>query len=190
MARIMETVIGITGASGVIYGIELLRNLEGTKHLIISGSGEKIIPHEVNLSLEKVKALADFYYPNDSIGEGIASGSASFDAMVICPCTTNSLSKIACGIADNLMTRAASVAIKEKRQLILVPRETPLSPIVLENMHKLSLIEKVTMLPAMPAFYPKPTTIAEQINFIVGRILDSLGQEHNLYKRWDGKMDG
>ena len=185
----METVIGITGASGVVYGIELLRNLEGTRHLIISDSGERIIPHEAEMSVDEVKALADFYYPNDSIGEGIASGSARFDAMVICPCTMNTLSKIACGIADNLMTRAASVALKEKRKLVLVPRETPLSPIILENMHRLSLIEGVTILPAMPAFYPKPKTIQEQVNFIVGRVLDILGQHHELYKRWEGEMD-
>lgn len=182
----MSTVIGITGASGAIYGIRLLESIKGKKYLIISENGKKIIEHETRYSVKEMKKLAH-YYENDNLSADISSGSFKFDTMVIVPCSMNTLSKIAHGIEDNLITRVASVCIKEKRKLIIVPREMPLSQIHLENMARLAQ-NKVVILPAMPAFYHKPNKIDDLVNFVVGRILDILEMEHKLYRRWSGDL--
>ncbi len=177
----MRVVIGITGASGAVVGIKLLQNLNAEKYLIISENAKKIIEYETPYSLDYVKSLATRVYDNSSMNEDIASGTTKFDALVIAPCSTSTLSKIASGIADNLITRVASVALKEGRKIVLVPRETPLSAIVLENMLKLSRLG-VVILPPVPAFYLRPKNIEDVVNYIVGKILDSLGFEHGLYK--------
>ena len=177
----MRIVVAITGASGAILGIRLLQSLKGEEtYLIISENAEKIIRYETDYDLEEIKGMVSRVYLNENMEADIASGTTKFDSFVIAPCSTSTLSKIACGIADNLITRVASVALKEGRKIILVPRETPLNPIVLENMLKLSKLG-VKIIPPVPAFYLRPKKIEDVVNYIVGKILDSLGVEHNLY---------
>jgi 4-hydroxy-3-polyprenylbenzoate decarboxylase len=180
----MKIVIGISGASGAVYSMALLKNLEDEEtHLIISDNAKKLIEHELGVSVNEVKDLANNYYENSDLSASISSGSVKFDAMVIIPCSTSTLSKIAVGITDNLITRAADVCLKEHRKLVLVPRETPLNSIHIENMAKLSRLG-VVILPAMPAFYSKPETIEDLVNFITGKVLDALGIVNDLYPRW------
>jgi 4-hydroxy-3-polyprenylbenzoate decarboxylase len=179
-------VIGITGASGVAIGLRLVEALSAEKHLIISEEAKRLIEIETGLADEEAEANADFVYDNSDMGSGLASGSYRYDAMVIAPCSMSTLSKISAGIADNLITRAAAVCLKEHRTLVLVPRETPISTIHLKNMAALSELG-VFILPACPAFYPRPEKMEDAIDFIVGRILDVLGIENDLYERWGGK---
>ncbi len=179
----MKIVIGITGASGVIYGVRFLENLKEEKYLIVSENAKKIMEYETEYKIKDVEKLAEHYYENNDLFPDISSGSFMFDAMVIVPCSMSTLSKIANGISDNLITRTASVCLKEKRKLIIVPRETPVSTIHLQNMAKLSENGAI-ILPAMPGFYPKPANVDDMINFVVGKIMDSLGIENKLYKRW------
>jgi len=185
---IKRIVIGITGASGVAIGLRLLEVLRAEKHLIISDEAARLIEIETGLSLEDSEANADFVYDNSELGSVLASGSFGYDAMVIAPCSMSTLSKINAGISDNLITRAAAVCLKEHRTLVLVPRETPMSTIHLRNMADLSQLG-VFILPACPAFYPRPESINDMIDFVVGRIADVLGIENDLYERWSGKAD-
>lgn len=179
----MKIVIGVTGASGIIYGVRLLENLKEEKYLIVSENAKKIMEYETEYKIKDLKKLAEHYYENPDLFPEISSGSFHFDAMVIVPCSMSTLSKIANGMGDNLITRTAAVCLKEKRKLILVPRETPLSTIHLQNMAKLSE-NNVIILPAMPGFYPKPERIDDIVNFVVGKIMDCLGIKNILYKRW------
>lgn len=181
----MKVIVGITGASGVIYGVSLLDHLRKRVEvsLIVSENAKKIIGYEVGKNAIEIKKLAKYAYENDDLFAPIASGSMKFDAMVIAPCSMSTLSKIAWGISDNLITRVASVCLKERRKLIIVPRETPLSTVHLENMMKLSAAGAL-ILPAMPAFYPKPKNVDDVVNFVVGKILDALEIDHNIYRRW------
>jgi 4-hydroxy-3-polyprenylbenzoate decarboxylase len=179
----MEGILAITGASGVIYGIKLLENLKGKVHLVVSEGAKKIIKDETTYNLDKLNKYAYKSYNNIEMDAPIASGSYPFDYMIICPATVSTISKIAIGIQDNLITRAAAVSLKEKRKLVIVPRETPLTSINLKSMAALS-DEGAIILPAMPAFYHKPKSIDEITNFVVGRILDQVGVENNLFKRW------
>ena len=181
-------VVAITGASGVAIGLRLLEVLTKEKHLIISEEAKELIEIETGLGEEEAEANADFVYANTDLGSSLSSGSFKFDAMVIAPCSMSTLSKISAGISDNLVTRAAAVCLKEHRTLVLVPRETPLSAIHLRNMAELAQLG-VFILPACPAFYPKPEKIEDMIDFIVGRILDVLGVENNLYERWTGTKE-
>lgn len=180
----MRIVIAITGASGIDYAVTLLKELKGEKHLIISSHGKKLIEIESTLSKKEIESLADKVYEDDDLEASIASGSTSFDAMCIVPCSMSTLSKIACGIADTLITRTASVSLKERRRLLLVPRETPLTKIHIDNMSRLSGAGAI-ILPAMPAFYTKPKEIRDMVNFIVGKILESLRLNHDLYEGWN-----
>ena len=180
----MKYVVAITGASGCMYGIRLLQNLPGEKILVISKMAERIIPQETGMSVEDVRKLADIVYEDDDLFASIASGSYRFDAMIVAPCSTSSLAKISNGLADTLITRAAAVALKESRKLILVVRETPKSAIVLENELRLARCG-VCILDANPGFYSKPKTVDDVIDFIVGRCLDQLGIDHELYKKWE-----
>lgn len=185
IARIcfMEGIVAITGASGVIYGIKLLENIGGKVHLIISEGAKKIISDETNYEISTLNKYAYKVYKNNEMEAGIASGSYLFDYMIICPATISTISKIATGIQDNLITRAAAVSLKEKRKLVIVPRETPLTSINLRGLATLSE-EGAIILPAMPAFYHKPKNIDDVINFVVGRILDQVDIKNNLFKRW------
>jgi 4-hydroxy-3-polyprenylbenzoate decarboxylase len=178
----MKTVVGISGASGVIYGVRLLEVLKGEKLLVVSEHGWEIMREETEYTKDDILKLAHIY-KNDDFYSPLASGSFLFDSLVICPCSVSTMSKIAVGIQDTLMTRLASVALKEKRKCILVVRETPLSTIALENMARLSS-HGATILPAMPAFYHHPTHVSDMVDFVVGKILDSLGVENELFERW------
>ncbi|HNV94115.1 MAG: aromatic acid decarboxylase [Candidatus Methanofastidiosum methylothiophilum] len=179
----MEGILAITGASGVIYGIKLLENIGGNVHLIISESAKKIISDETNYEIDTLSKYAYKVYKNNEMEAAIASGSYLFDYMIICPATISTISKITTGIQDNLITRAAAVSLKEKRKLIIVPRETPLTSINLRSLATLSE-EGAIILPAMPAFYHNPKNIDDIINFVVGRILDQVNVKNNLFKRW------
>lgn len=182
----MKVLVSITGASGGIYGIRLLEELKKNNvevHLVVSDGGKKIIEHETRYTVEDLKKKADFYYENNDLLAGPASGSFILDAMVVCPCSMKTLSAIANGYSDTLTSRAASCCLKEERKLVLVVRETPLDLPGIKNMEKAKLAG-ATILPATPGFYHKPKTIDDLVDFVVGKILDQLGIEHSLFKRW------
>ena len=182
----MKLIIAITGASGVIYGkrlLEVLRNKNVDIHLVISQAAERIIAHELGTTKKNLEKLANHVYEVDDWSSPIVSGSFKTDGMVIVPCSMKTLAGIANGFAENVILRAADVMLKEKRRLIIVPRETPLNIIHLRNMLNLAK-QGVHIVPAMPAYYHKPKTIEEIIDFVVGRVLDVLGIEHNLYRSW------
>lgn len=184
----MRIVVGISGATGIIYGVRLLEALKelGVEtHLIMSHWAIENLTLETDYSLAHVLALADRYYDNAELGATVASGSFKTDGMVIIPCSMKSLAAIAVGYSENLLHRAADVMIKEGRRLIIAPRETPLSTIHLENMLKLAKIGVVIM-PPMPAFYHKPQSISDLINHHTGRILNRLNLDNNLVKPWEG----
>ncbi len=182
----MEFVVGISGASGVGYGIRLLQVLQGSViHLVITDSARKIIEVETNFSPEDVEDLADHVYAEDDFTAPIASGSYRFDAMVIIPCSMKTLAGVASGMSDNLIGRSAEICLKDRRKLVMVPRETPLSLIQLRNMVSVTEAGAV-VLPACPAFYSRPQNLEDLIDVLVGRVLDSIGVENNLYPRWKG----
>jgi 4-hydroxy-3-polyprenylbenzoate decarboxylase len=171
----MRLIIAITGASGVTLGKRFIEALPEKieKYLIVSENAKVVFHEEEHLTLLE----------NDNIAAPVASGSFQCDAMIIVPTSMNTLAKIACGISDNLTTRAASVQIKEQRKLLLAPREMPFSPIALENMLKLSRIG-VIIAPPIPGYYAQVQTLEEMENFIIGKWFDLLGIEHKLFKRW------
>lgn len=190
-------VFGITGASGAPYAVRLLQQLVAAEQpvsLIVSSHGLRLLETETTIkSLDDLRAAVgskgwDTYvktYANEDRGAPPASGSALSAGMVICPCSMGTLSAISTGASRSLIERAADVALKERRKLVLVPRETPLSAIHLQNMLRLSRAGAV-VLPAAPAFYHRPEKIDDMVDFIVARVLDQLGVAHNLGKRWDG----
>ncbi len=195
-----KIVLAITGASGVVYGLKLgkeLLNSGARLTILISATGFQVIREETGLDLrgesgDVQQALEAHlrpdpgqldYFSEDDFFAPVASGSSAPDAMVICPCSMGTLSRIACGNSRTLLERCADVMIKERRPLTLVPRETPLSEIHLENMLKLARLG-VRIVPAMPAFYQRPESMDDLVNFVVGKVLDSLGIENRLYKRW------
>jgi len=186
MAREMKKfIVTVTGASGMPYVAMLLKELKETGariHFVASSNGIKILEHETGMTMEDVAGLVYKVYDNDDLSPSIASGGVHFDGMVIVPCSMNTLAKTAVGVEDKLITRLAAVALKERRKLIMVPRETPLSDIHLDAMAKLSRTG-VVMMPAMPGFYNKPDSIGEMVAFMVARILDHLGVEHE-HPRW------
>ncbi len=204
-------VLAITGASGAIYGLRLTEELlrSGTRvTLLISRCGFMVLREECGLDWEGTnpeevaekawdyfaaaismgRDETDFdpaidYYADDDFLAPVASGSSAPDAMVVAPCSMGSLARIAAGLSGTLLERSADCMLKEGRPLVLVPRETPLSAIHLENMLKLARLG-VRIVPAMPGFYGKPETMDDLVNFLVGKVLDQLGVEHNLYKKW------
>ncbi len=190
-----KIIVALTGASGSIYFIRLLETLikdDICIHIIASKHGEQVLKYETNIDLikqvEKWKTINKHIHleNNDNLFSSIASGSYGCDKMIIIPCSMSTLSEIACGITKTLLTRSADVMLKERKKLIIVPRETPISSIHLENMLKLSNLG-VTILPAMPGFYNHPQSIDDIINFVVGKALDSLGIRNDIYTRWEGK---
>jgi len=184
----LRLVVAVTGASGVVYGKRLLEVLYEKKietHLIISKAAEKVIKHELGVSRKDFEKLATRVYDVDDLTGPLMSGSYRTDGMVIVPCTMKTLSGIVNGFADNLILRAADVALKEKRRLVIVPRETPLSVVHLRNMLEAAELG-VFMVPAMPAFYHKPKKVDDLVDFIVGRVLACLGIEQGLFKPYSG----
>lgn len=187
-----KIIVGITGASGVIYGIhllEVLRQLKVETHLIMSPAAKVTIAAETNYSIPSVEKLATKVYKFSDISATISSGSFPVDGMVVVPCSMHTLGALATGVADSLLTRAGEVTMKEKRPLIVVPRETPLTLIHIENMARLARAGAV-VLPAMPAFYTKPKSLDDVVYHIVGKILDILRIENTIVKRWKGMPSG
>lgn len=184
----MRIVVAITGASGAVYGWEILKYLKASGHevhTVISDYGWHVLQHECSVGHSDISAHVDQLYDNKNLASAIASGSFRIDAMVVVPCSMRTLGAIAHGLADNLISRAADVTIKERRRLVLVPRETPMSSIHLENMLKLSNLG-VAIVPACPGFYHRPATLDDLVKIMVGRICDSLNIANDLFPRWGG----
>ncbi len=179
----MRSVIAITGASGVIYGIRLLQTLPGEKILIMSKTAKAIIPAETKYSAEQVATMADKVYEDDDMFAPVASGTFDYDTLFVVPCTESSVAKFACGIGDTLISRTFMCALKEQRKIVLVIRETPKSAIMLENELKLARLGAVIM-DANPGFYPNPESIEEIVDFIVGRCISQTGEKQNLFIPW------
>lgn len=205
-----DLVLAITGASGSAYGIRLLEVLIASGrnvHLVISPAGTQVLEHELGLKINPAESsfevlLSDdrfpglrvrpessedpgrvFFHNYRDFSAGIASGSFQTAGMVICPCSMGTLASVAHGLSTNLIQRAADVHLKERRKLVVVPRETPLGSIQLENMKRLADAGAV-ILPAMPGFYHNPQSISDLVDFVVGRICDQIGVTHDLSKRW------
>ncbi len=182
-------IVGLTGASGSIYGVRLLERLrEGAEietHLVVSRPGEKTLHHETGKKLQDLKELASHWHPIDQIGATIASGSFLTDGMVIAPCSIHTMAGVANGLASNLLLRAADVTLKERRRLILMVRETPLHLGHLRSMVALAEMGAI-LAPPMPAFYNRPQTIDEVVEHSVARVLDLLGLPRAETKRWEG----
>jgi flavin prenyltransferase len=186
----MRLIVGITGATGVIYGVRLLERLRDAgveTHLVISRWGARTLLHETPYSREQVEALAHTAYASGDMGAAISSGSFQTAGMIIVPCSAKTLGAVAHGYGDGLVHRAADVVLKERRKLLLVVRETPLSDIHLENMLKLSRMGAV-ILPPMPAFYNNPRSLADIVEHTVARMLDQFGIEVPGAERWSGEM--
>lgn len=190
----MRVILGVTGASGSVYGWRLLEKLRARKndrqnvevHLILSRSGERTAYLEMGKSAADFKALADFSYPVEDIGCRLASGSFPTSAMVIAPCSIHTMSSIAAGISSNLMVRAADVILKERRKLVLMVRESPLHLGHLRSMTALAEMGAI-IAPPMPAFYHHPQTVADIVEHTVDRVLDLIGLPSEDARRWDGK---
>lgn len=183
-------IVGITGATGAIFGIRLLQALRAAEvesHLVLSKWGQQTIEHETGVTAEQLRELASVSHGSSNMAATVSSGSFFTDGMVIAPCSMRTLGAIAHGYGESLVHRAADVILKERRKLVLVTRETPLSEIHLENMLKLARMG-VTILPPMPAFYNRPQTIDDIVDHIVARVLDQFGIPADFAKRWDGNL--
>ena|SRR5688572_20895150 len=186
----MKIIVGITGATGAIYGVRILERLReagAETHLVISRWGARTLLHETPYSREQVESLASVAYAPGDMGAAISSGSFRTDGMVIAPCSAKTLAAVAHGFGENLVHRAADVILKERRRLVLVVREAPLSDIHLENMLKLSRMGAV-VLPPMPAFYNRPRTVDDIVDHTVSRVLDQFGLDAGGSERWSGEM--
>ena len=185
----MRLVIGITGATGAIYGIRLLEVLSSYKdvetHLIVSEAAEEIINYETDWKVERIKALAARCYDINDIGASLSSGSYKRDGMIIAPCSMKTVSALANSYTDNLITRAADIALKERKRLVVLPRETPLHLGHLRNLVKLTEMGAIVF-PPLPGFYHKPRSIQDIIDHTVGKVLDLFEIEQNLFPRWSG----
>jgi 4-hydroxy-3-polyprenylbenzoate decarboxylase len=181
-------IIGISGASGAIYGVrmlELLRDTDIETHLVISRSAEMTLAYETDFTTKDVRALAAVNHPNSDIGATISSGSFRTMGMVVAPCSIKTMSEIATGVTSSLLSRAADVVLKERRRLVLAVRETPLHGGHLRTMTQLADIGAI-IAPIMPAFYNRPKTVDDIINHTVGRLLDLFGIDTAVVKRWQG----
>jgi 4-hydroxy-3-polyprenylbenzoate decarboxylase len=186
----MRVIVGITGATGTIYGVRLLERLREQRvetHLVVSRWGARTLLHETPYTREQVEALAHTSYAPNDMGAAISSGSFATDGMVVAPCSARTLAAIAHGYGDGLIHRAADVVLKERRTLVLVVREAPLSEIHLENMLKLARMGAI-VLPPLPAFYNHPQTLDDVIDHTVARILDQFGITLPDAERWVGEM--
>ena len=186
----MKIIVGITGATGTIFGVRLLEVLKDAgveRHLVMSKWGVRTLLHETAYTADYVKSLADHTYGDTDQGAAISSGSFVTSGMIIAPCTMRTLAAIANGQGDNLIHRAADVILKERRKLALMVREAPLNDIHLENMLKLSRMG-VVITPPVPAFYNHPQSLDDIVNHIVMRVLDQFGIHTDVMTRWDGMM--
>jgi len=182
----------MTGATGAPVGIrllEVLRDLDVETHLVLSDWARATIKLETDYTVNDVRALASHVYSARDMAAGISSGSFRTDGMVVCPCSMKTLSAIRIGFSDNLITRAADVTLKERRKLVLVAREAPLSEIHLENMHYLARAGAVIFPPTV-AYYARPISVEEVTTYVVGRVIDQLGIEHSLIERWKDQANG
>lgn len=183
-------IVGLTGATGAIFGIRLLECLRLTDvetHLIVSPWAHRTIEHETGRTARQVRALASVVHEQGNMGASVSSGSFLTEGMVVIPCSMRSVAAIAHGMGEHLVHRAADVVLKERRRLVLVPRETPLSELHLENLLKLARMG-VSILPPMPAFYNHPQTIDDIVDHIVARVLDQFGLPAEFAQRWSGEM--
>jgi 4-hydroxy-3-polyprenylbenzoate decarboxylase len=183
-------IVGITGATGTIFGVRLLQILEGSDvetHLVLSNWAARTLAHETEHTVEEVRRMATHSYQIGDQGASISSGSFLTRGMIVAPCSMRTLAAIATGQGDNLIHRAADVTLKERRKLVLLVRESPFSDIHLENMLKLSRMG-VSIVPPVPAFYNRPQTIGDIVNHVVQRALDQLGIHLDVATRWDGVM--
>ncbi len=182
-------VVGVTGASGAIYGVRLLEVLRGARdvetHAIVSAAAKVTIEYETDRKVGDVLKLADVAYDEKDLAAALASGSFLTEAMAIVPCSMRTLGALASSLNDNLIVRAGDVHLKERRKLVLVVRETPLHAGHLRLMRELSL-EGAVILPAAPGFYHRPKTLEQAIDHVVGKTLDQLGVGHDLFPRWSG----
>lgn len=182
----MKLVIGITGSTGVIYGVRMLEVLKEKNidtFLVLSEWGVKCIGMETEHTIEYVKSLATKVFDERNMAASVSSGTFKIDGMIVIPCSMKTLSSIAVGYDETLISRVAGVTLKESRKLVLVTRETPLTAINLENMLKLARLG-VTILPPVPGFYTKPKSIDEIVDHTVGKCLDQFDIKHNLYEPW------
>ena len=185
----MIVIIGITGASGVIYGIRLLEVLSSKKdvetHLIVTEAAKLLIEQETDWRIEDVRSLASFWYGNEEIGARLASGSFRRDAMIVAPCSIKTMSALANSYTEGLLARAGDVTLKERRKLVLAVRETPLHLGHLRAMERLAEMGAV-IVPPVPAFYHRPHSVADIIDHTIGKMLDILEIDHDLFRRWPG----
>ena len=185
-------VVGISGASGAVYGARLLQALRDSQgiesHLIVSDAGWRNLRHELGMERADVQALADVVHALDNVGASIASGSFAVHGMVVAPCSMRTLAAIAHGLADNLLTRAADVVLKERRRLVLLTRESPLHLVHLRNMATVTEMGGI-ICPPVPAFYQRPQTVEDIVRHSVARVLDLLGLDNELTPRWQGLAD-
>ncbi len=182
----VRLIVGISGASGVIYGVRLLQALKALPvetHLVMTRTAEVTLAHETQMKVADVRRLADVAYPIDDLAAAISSGSFQTIGMIVAPCSMRSLGEIAHGISSNLLTRAADVVLKERRRLVLVARETPLHAVHLRNLLTVSELGAIVA-PPMPAFYNKPKTLDDVIDHTVGRVLDLFDLDTGKVKRW------
>ncbi|MDO8177831.1 MAG: UbiX family flavin prenyltransferase [Undibacterium sp.] len=184
-----KLIVAITGATGVIYGVRLLQALrelpEVQSHLLISEAGVLNLHQELDLNRKDVEALADVVHNVRDVGASIASGSFQSDGMIIAPCSMKTLAAVANGLSDNLITRAADVALKERRRLVLMVRETPFNLAHLRNMTSVTEMGGI-IFPPLPGFYHKPQSIQEMVDHTIGRVLDLYALPHHLTPRWNG----
>ena len=186
MKRSGRIVVGISGASGVVYGVrllEMLREADVETHLVMSRSAEVTLAHETSLKVADVRALADHWHQQADIGAAISSGSFRTLGMIVAPCSMRSMSEIATGVTSGLLTRAADVVLKERRRLVLMVRETPLHLGHLRTMTRLAEMGAIVA-PPVPAFYARPATVADMVDQSAGRVLDLFGIDNRLVRRW------
>ena len=184
-----RVIVGISGASGAVYGARLLQALQDMpnveSHLVVSDAGWRNLRHELDMDRASVEALARVVHDLANVGASIASGSFAAHGMVVAPCSMRTLAAVAHGLADNLLTRAADVVLKERRRLVLMVRESPLHLVHLRNMATVTEMGGIVC-PPMPAFYQRPTSVGEIVDHSVARVLDLLGLEHALAPQWQG----
>lgn len=179
-----RVVVGVTGASGTVLAMRLLRALDGyERHLIVSEGAKRVMRAETEFSMDDFKKVSEYQYDDSDLAAPVSSGSFRFRSFAVIPCSNTTLARIASGMADTLITRVAAVSLKERRRMVLVPREMPLSTIYIDNMLKVSQNGAIVA-PAMPGYYTKPKTVDDMINFVVSRVLDLMGIDNEISGRW------